>query len=316
MSMRKFVLGIAVAAGMLCGQTPAAAPAFEVASIKPSPPLNPADVAAGKLHVGLSIDSARVDIGFLSLADLIPMAYKVKRYQVSGPDWMPLQRFDIVAKLPDGASEKQFPEMLQALLAERFKLTVHRENKERSVYALVVAKDGPKMKEAPPDPDAPAADTTESGVPITRKGTIVSVGRDGNGAVVNGGPMGKVHMTMGQSGMMRLEAERMTMAALADILAPFLDRPVVNMTELKGNYQVALDISLQDLMAVAKATGVAAGALQGGPSPSSQTTPAASDPSGSSIFAAVQQLGLKLDSRKAPVEVIVVDHLEKMPTEN
>jgi uncharacterized protein (TIGR03435 family) len=293
-------------------------PAFEVASIKPSPPLNPADVAAGKLHVGISIDGARVDIGFLSLADLIPIAYKLKRYQVSGPDWMPVQRFDILAKLPDGASEKQVPEMLQALLADRFKLAIHRENKERSVYALVVGKDGPMMKEAPPDPDNPPPETTESGVPIIRKGTQVSVAREGNGAVVSGGGMGKTRMTMGPNGTMRLEAERLAMAALADLLSPFVDRPVVNMTELKGQYQVALDISIQDLMAVAKSTGVAAGALQGAPGAAAGNQPAtaASDPSGSSIFRAVQELGLKLDSRKAPVEQIVVDHLEKLPTEN
>ena len=315
MSMRRNVLGIFAAACVLFAQ----APSFEVASIKPSPPLNPADVAAGKLHVGFSIDGARLDIGFLSLADLIPIAYKVKRYQVSGPDWMPVQRFDILAKLPDGASEKQVPEMLQALLAERFKLAIHRENRERSVYALVVGKDGPKMKEAPPDPDNPAPETTDSGVPIIRKGAQVSVSREGNGAVVRGGGIGKTRMTMGPNGTMRLETERVTMEALAAILAPFLDRPVVDMTELKGPYKVALDISMQDLLAVAKSTGVAVpGGLPGAPGAGAGNQPAAaaSDPSGSSIFRAVQELGLKLDSRKAPVEVIVVDHLEKMPTEN
>src|SRR5947209_15801513 len=86
-------------------QTPPA-PQFEVATIKPAAPLNPAMVAAGKLHVGMNVDQARVDIGFLSLADLIQTAYKVKRYQVSGPDWMGQQRFDILAKMPEGATKE------------------------------------------------------------------------------------------------------------------------------------------------------------------------------------------------------------------
>src|SRR6476659_5055448 len=111
---------------------PAAAPAFEVAAIKPAPPLDAAKIMAGKLHVGMTINAARVDIGNLSLADLIRIAYKIKSYQLTGPDWMPAQRFDMQAKMPEGATKEQVPEMLQTLLADRFKLSIHRDSKEHS----------------------------------------------------------------------------------------------------------------------------------------------------------------------------------------
>ena len=92
----------------------------------------------------------------MSLADLIRVAYRVKPYQLSGPDWMTAERFDVLAKMPEGATREQVPEMLKALLAEPFKLAVHRESKEHAVYALVVGKGGPKLKESAPDADAPA----------------------------------------------------------------------------------------------------------------------------------------------------------------
>src|SRR5215831_13750982 len=130
-------------------QTPAAAPAFEVASIKPSEPITPAMIASGKLHAGMKTDNARVDIGNFPLMQLICKAYDVKMYQVQGPPWlMSGQRFDIVANMPPGSTKEQVPQMLQALLAERFKLVVHRDSKEQTVYGLVVGKGGIKMKES------------------------------------------------------------------------------------------------------------------------------------------------------------------------
>ena len=142
-----FGAGLALAAAMLA-QTPAK-PAFEVATIKPAQLPGPAQMAAGQLHMGLYVAGARVDIGAMSLADLIRIAYRVKNYQVSGPPWMTTERFDVMAKIPEGVSKDLVPEMLQALLAERFKLELHRENKEHSVYVLTVAKGGPlELKEA------------------------------------------------------------------------------------------------------------------------------------------------------------------------
>src|SRR4051794_33928733 len=123
------------------------APAFEVASIKPSEPITPAMVQSGKIHAGMKIDGARVDIGNFSLAQLIAKAYDIKAYQLQGPSWMvpTAQRFDVIANLPAGATKEQVPEMLQALLADRFKLVVHKETKDQKVYGLLVGKTGIKM---------------------------------------------------------------------------------------------------------------------------------------------------------------------------
>src|SRR5580704_6827076 len=150
--MRQLMLTVALATAAF-GQT---GPAFDVASIKPAaPPSMPG--MSGKFRVGMNIDGARVDIGFMSLADLIRTAYRVKPYQVSGPNWMSGERWNILATLPDGASRDQVPDMLKTLLAERFGLKVHTENKEHAVYVLVVAKNGPKLKESEIEADEPPA---------------------------------------------------------------------------------------------------------------------------------------------------------------
>src|ERR1700733_13385616 len=98
---RLFEIGVCLAfgAGLISGQTPAAPLSFDVASIKPSAPMTPAIASSGKLHVGMKITATRVDIGMLSLMDLVCKAYEVKQYQVSGPSWMSAQRFDIVANM-------------------------------------------------------------------------------------------------------------------------------------------------------------------------------------------------------------------------
>lgn len=311
MSMR-FLAGIAIAVAPAFAQAPVPALAFEVASIKPAAMPTPAQMQAGKLHVGMNIDAARVDIGFLSLAELIPIAFRVKPYQVSGPSWMSAQRFDVLAKMPEGATKEQVPDMLQALLAERFKLTFHRESKEHSVYALVVGKNGPKLKESPPEETAPPAEPGAEGAPKQQ----INFSRSGEGVVVKGGETGTTKMSMGPNGTMHMEASKVTLATFADMLSRFMDRPVLDMTELKGNYQVALDLTMDDLRAMASKAGVAIPAQASSGEAGRQPADAATDPSGSSIFMAVQQLGLKLEPRKAPVELIVIDHLEKAPTEN
>ena len=331
-----FFLPLALA-GAALAQTPGG-PAFEVASIKPAPPISQLaqQIQAGKLHVGMSIDGARVDFGFVSLADLIVQAYKIKPFQLNGPDWMKQERFDVLAKLSDGASKDQVPEMLQALLAERFKLSIHRDTKEQPVYALVVGKNGLKMKESPPDADKPAADAEANrsapGPGGGRGVTAIStpdgqfkMRQEGRGAVISGGPNGNMRMSMGDNGNMHLEMSKMAMPQLADLLTRFMDRPVVDMTELRGNYQVALELPMQELMNLARAmapdiAGMGA-AGPGGLGPGAgagpgAAAPVASDPSGTSMFQAVQLLGLKLEPRKAPMESIVVDHVEKAPTEN
>jgi uncharacterized protein (TIGR03435 family) len=336
MTRRRFLpimtLSLALSSGPLFGQT-TQAPTFDVASVKPAGPLDPTKIIAGKMHIGMTVDGARVDIGSLSLADLIRIAYRVKPYQINGPDWMGAQRFDLLAKIPDGASPDQVPEMLQALLTERFKLKVHRESKEQPVYALVVGKNGPKLKEAPPDADTPSP-SAGNGTPGVDIGGA-KMRMDSKGVVLTGGQTGGMRMSPGPGGTMHLEAIKMTMATLTDMLARFVDRPVVDMTELKGKYELALDLSLDDLRNTAKAAGLmlppggaviagapvaggaGGGSISGAPGdPGRSGAQEASDPSGGTIFSSVQQLGLKLEPRKVPIDLIVVEHLEKAPTEN
>lgn len=347
-----FVVSAAVfaqtAAAPQATPSPAAAPlAFEVASVKLAPPLDVAAIVSGKAHIGMNIDKARVDIGGLSLLQLVCIAYKVKPYQVTGnPEWMNAgmnaDRFDILAKMPEGSNKDQVPEMLQTLLAERFKLTLHHDKRETPVYALVVGKGGPKLKEAPPDDPAPAAAekpaadaapapgqppaSGESKPAAPAKGEMsfgsgdnkVTMKQSGNGMVINSKETGPMRMTRSDSGSLRLEGDKMSMEMLTEMLSQYLDRPVVDLTELKGKYQVALDISMDTLMAMARKAGINMGAagMPAGGGKASNPADAASDPTGTSLFTSVQQLGLKLEARKLPYDYLVIDHVEKTPTEN
>jgi uncharacterized protein (TIGR03435 family) len=296
-----------------------AAPAvrFEVASVKPAPPLDPRQAMMGQQRVGMKIDAARVDIANLSLADLVRIAYRVKPYQIAGPDWMKRERFDIIGKRPEGASADEVPEMLQHLLSERFKLLVHREKKDHAVYALVVGKSGPKLVEAPPD-EVPG---TESATPGRPGGAgPVQLSADASSLMISSERTGLIRLSPG-GGAMRLEARQATIAALADMLSRILDRPVVDMTGLTGLYRLTLNLSQQDMHAMVEASGV----MPPGPAMGGDTHGSSSDAPGraqgsdapaGSVFENIQQLGLKLESRRAPMEVIVIDHLEKAPTEN
>lgn len=318
--------GLMVIAGAAFGQTPAAPLSFEVASIKPSPPIDQAKIMSGQpIHAGMKIDASRVDIGNFSVTALILKAYDVKLYQISGPDWvtsmgaqMNAQRFDVVAKMPEGTTKEQVPEMLRTLLAERFKLAVHRETKEHNIYALVVGKGGPKLKESEPDPIAPTVASDGGPAPPPSTGSNqLSVSSNGKGAEVSDGQGGKQKMSMGPDGKsMRIENTKITMAAFAEMLTPFVDRPVVDMTGLNGNYQVTLDLSMEEVMAIARKAGAMMPGAGGGGDASRSPADAAADPSVSSIFNTVQQLGLKLEARKAPILQIIIDHVEKTPTEN
>jgi uncharacterized protein (TIGR03435 family) len=307
--------GIFLAAGSLMGQTPAAAPAFEVASIKPSQPITQAAVASGKLHIGMKVDAARVDIGNFGLMQLICKAYDVKAYQVSGPAWLTSgQKFDIVASLPEGGTKEQVPQMLQSLLAERFKLKMHRDTKESAVYAMVVGKGGVKMKEVEPAAAAPEGDAPNTAATGSNS---VSISQTKGGAVVSDGEGTQQKMSMSPDGKsMHLEISRITTAKLAEALSPMVDRPIVDLTELKGKYEVVLDISMQDVMNAARAAGAAVPAgAPGGGGGAGNPADSATDPGGS-VFTAIQLAGLKLEPRKAPLSMVVIESVEKMPTEN
>jgi uncharacterized protein (TIGR03435 family) len=291
-----------------------------------------AEMQAGNMpKIGARVDGSRAEYTYMPLKDLIAAAYKVKAYQVTGPDWLANQRFDIQAKLPDGASKDDVPQMLQALLEERFKMVAHRETKEHPVLALVVAKGGPKLQPSPEavpiDEDAPLKpgemkmDTPEGPVRLTAN-------KDGSGTM-NMGKKGTVSFRMDgnrtdlSSMSMHMEFSQVTMEGFAETLTQLSQqlnggtgRQVKDMTELKGNYQVSLNIGLGDLIAMARAQGMDVPAGVGAPATPPGTV-AASDPSGgATLFEAVAALGLKLEPSKAQVEQIVIDHVEKTPTEN
>jgi uncharacterized protein (TIGR03435 family) len=302
------------------GVSAAGAQTFEVASVKTAPPLDPQKIFSGQQRVGMKVAGSNVDIESVALPELLNLAFKVRPTQITGPDWlksndplaaMSATRFNIHAKLPPGASEEQVPQMLQALLAERFKLTFHRDRKEQNAYALVIGKDGSKLEPSPPDDPKPA-DT-----PVTARPDPVQIsGTPQTGLTIRGaGNAGTMTMQVGQDGTMRMVADKVTIEQLAASVERFVDRPVLDQTGLKGNYKMTLELSMGDMMAAARAAGVnvptGAGGLVGSPA----AGPA--DPGGGiSIFKSVEKMGLKLEPRKSPVEYLVIDHLEKTPTED
>lgn len=267
------------------GQQPAEKPAFEVASIKPAQPS-----PMNQMRIRMSTDAGMLRYTGVSLKDCIRAAYRVKDFQVQGPDWIGGARFDIVAKLPDGASEDQIPEMLQALLAERFKLALHRETREHAIYALVVAKGGPKLKPA----EVPTGDAPPAGANSGKAGM----------------PRGAIMMMMDPAGM-HLKASSATLANLAEAISRFSERPVVDMTEIKGQYDFDLAFSPETTHGMPKVMG--AMPPPGGGERAQADPPAERAPS---IYESVRAYGLKLEPRKAPMEVLIVDQIEKMPTEN
>jgi len=304
MNLNRWVVLFVCGSAAGFGQTaPTPLPQFEVASIRPSPPGAPA-----QLSLGLRIDGAQVSLRQFALKDELAVAFNVKQYQISGPDWLATERFDIVAKLPDGAPRDQVRPMLQALLVDRFQMKTHHETRDFPVYALVVAKGGLKMKELPPDPaSGEGTDGDNGGNKAGNAGNVnvaVSAGR--GGAVVSYG--NGAYFSMGSN---RFEAKRMQMRFVADMLARFTDKPVVDMTGLEGRYDFTLDFTQEDFRAMMIRAAIASGMAL--PPEAIQLMESAS---GDSLFAALQTLGLKLDSRKAPLEVLVVDHAEKTPTEN
>jgi uncharacterized protein (TIGR03435 family) len=308
-------------------QTPAAKPAlaFEVASVKLAGPLDPQKIMSGQQRIGMESDNARVGLFSMTLNDLIMLAFKVKPYQVSGPNWLgsglSAERFEIRATIPEGANKDQVPEMLQTLLAERFALQFHRDTVEHNIYALVVGKSGPKMKDALPDDAIEAQNAAPpqpgGGTSINLNGSQVKVeGNPQSGMVVRGGGNGMGPMKMTMSGTsMHMETPKMNMEMLTAMLSRFVDRPIVDKTDLKGFYQVALDLSMEEMMNAARASGAGPAMAMRGGAPGGAAE-MASEPSGGSVFESVQRLGLKLEPRKAPVDRIVIDHLERKPTEN
>ncbi len=310
-------------------------PSFEVATIKPSQPLDQARLLAtlqsgGKLPIGATIDSRRAEYLYLDLKSLMTYAYGVKPYQISGPDWMATTRFDIVAKMPDGSTKEDAPKMLQSLLEDRFKLAVHRTSAEHPVLALVVGKSGPKLKasaekpvaidvDAPLKPGEMKADGPEG--PVRLKVDLAT-----GTSVVDMGLKGKMSYKMNPATQtMHIEFSMTTMAGLADMMTQLMTqlgggttgRQIVDMTGIQGNYDASIEISLAEIVALARSAGADIPVPPPGAAGAAGNVPVASDPGGgTSVTDAIQSMGLKLESRKAVVDQLIVDHIEKTPTEN
>jgi uncharacterized protein (TIGR03435 family) len=278
------VFTLVTAPAVFC-QEPTPKSEFEVASVKPSEP-----ITNGQFSVGVHIDGAMVRCTYLSLLNYLDMAYDVKDYQIIGPDWLASEHYDIVAKRPEGVEgEKALRGMVASLLADRFKLVMHRETRDLPAYALVVAKGGLKIKELPPE--EADADTGKVDVNVTgggRGGTTVDLG-------------GGSSLTYGLN---KLEARKVTIPSIMDSLSKFLDRPVVDLTGLTGRYNFTLEYSVQELKNLVRASGGDASPIPdfGGEQPS--------------IFTSIESLGLRLEPRKTAVPVIVIDSLQKTPTAN
>lgn len=234
----------------------------------------------------------------MGLKDYLTVAFRVKIYQISGPDWIGSERYDISAKIPAGAKEDQVPEMLQALLVERFQLKTHKEKKDFPVYALIVAKSGLKAKPTPQDAQPQTDEAPRPAVNVTG----------------GGGPRG-VNINMGNGSSFSLAdnkfvARKLTMAQLAETLARFEDRPVVDITGVEGAYDLELEFTAEDYRAMLIRSAVAAGV----------TLPPEAlklmESSGDSLLTALEKAGLRLEPRKAPLDVVVIDHMSKTPTEN
>ncbi len=222
--------------------------AFEVASVKPS--------KAGTRGGSLDTQPGRLTITNITLRTCIKAAYELQDYQLTGgPSWPEAERYDIVAKAESPVGDHQVMLMFQRLLAERFKLAIHRETKELPGYVLVVGKNGLKLREGEP----------------AGKGWV----RNGPGSI-NG--------------------EEVSMARLAESLSQRLRQPVVDQTGIKGVFYLKLEWTPDQ-------------SLSKNPEETKES-PAAE--SGASIFTALrEQVGLKLEARKVPAEIVVVDHVER-----
>ena len=199
-----------------------------MASIRPS-----AQTPEGKVNVGVHIDGAQVRVVALSLRDYLAIACRTKGNMISGPDWTASERFDISATLPAGSTAAQLPEMFQALLADRFHVKLHAEKKEFPVYALLVGKGPLKLKETAPDSDTDK-DEPKGTVNVAASGSAAGVGIDlGHGSSISFVPN-------------RFEAKKLSMEQFAASLERFADRPIVDITGLKGQYDLAFDVNPED----------------------------------------------------------------------
>jgi uncharacterized protein (TIGR03435 family) len=263
--------------------SPPADPTFEVASVKPN--------KSGDQRVSIQMaPTGRYSATNVPVRMLLRQAFDVQDFQiVGGASWLGSDRFDIAAKPPDGITgPDQIRPMLRALLADRFKMVAHRETRDMPIYSLVVArvdgKLGPKLSTAKVDCETRFAAARRGGGPPPNFNTP--------GQPIECGFM-MAPGTMNVGGMPMLE--------LARGLSPIVGRIVIDKTGLQGRYDFQMTFAPEG---------------RGfGPGPAGPDAPPV-DPNTPSLFTALQeQLGLKLESERGPVDVVVIDRVEQ-PTED
>lgn len=261
-------------------------PEFEVASIRPSPPPDPGVGTTVYCRGGPGTnDPGLYTCGNMNLRALIGTAYDIPNYRMTAPDWMLTTRFDVRAVVPEGTTKEQFSIMLRNLLADRFKVVVHRESRAIQRYELTVARNGPKLrppaaaKEGDAEPFAPGPPARDKdGYPIVGRGIAIIGDRA------------------------RMHWPDMTMDMLVQQLSNQLRGPVSDLTGLGGKYDIEVYWWTGGGLS-ANAPGAEPAALPADPGPT--LTQALQD-----------QLGLRVESKRGPVEFLVVDRAERMPTEN
>jgi len=270
---------------------------FEVASVRPSAPVPPTGgVYFGPARGGPGTpDPGQITWSYATTKAMLLTAYDVKNYQINGPAWMDTERYDVIAKVPEGATAEQVREMWQSLLAERFGMTAHHESKEFQVEELVITKGGPKLKETSWDPAAPLP----PGPPQRKNGELISPGVV---STIFPGPSVKAHSV----------AMAQPISQLAAMLSGQRNHPVLDKTGLTGKYDFTLDyaMNLSGFQLPPPPPG------QPEPGPAGAPGETASDPGPDLAAAVQQQLGLGLVAGKAKLDVVVIDHMEKIPTEN
>ena len=301
--MRGVAVAVAVGPVLMLAQS------FEVATIKPAPMRSLAEMRSGTAVTGLHVAGSRVQVGPCSLQRLIYIAYDLRSHQLAAPDGINQPSWDIEAKTPEGTSRKQVLAMLQALLAERFKLKVHSETREMPVWALIVGPDGPWLSASDPNSPPPRVIAPAGGftMDVTHNERHVQSVRSGDKEVVYiSGADGNYTITT-INDRTRIRGSNVTADRLAQILSPMLfDRHVLNLTGLTGQYEIAID-----LPPLVQTNGDRIEVLPNGQKRHHHEALRPQE-----IRTSLEKLGLRLDARRAPVEVLVVDHAEKEPTAN
>jgi uncharacterized protein (TIGR03435 family) len=270
-------------------------PTFEVASVKSNKNGPLTSMMARMLP-------SRFEATNMPARFLLLQAYRLPTYQIQGaPAWLDSDRFDIAAKAPEGTQPDQLMLMIRSLLIERFKLVAHRETKEAPIYALVLARSdgklGPKLSKTTDDCDAIMAERRAADR-ARGPGPVAFTPPGPNDRAVCTTNMTPV-TTPGAPLVFRVRAGGQTMEALARTLSGNVNRQVIDRTGLTGLYDYEIEYAPGRTLNTAP---IAA--------PPGGTAPAAPIDDGPSIFESVQQLGLKLESTKGPVEYLVIDKIE------